>query len=147
MRPSTISQIGAFTAFTPAAPGGDHLRIAPSRCSGFGDADLRVTEEDAPSQDGSDIEPPLDSGLILTIAGDFVVVSTGLSSEAGYRDAVEAMYQSLKTAINAGKTAAIDLVHAGGTLKVWKHSKLEQGWDDLETVCSVTFSLIEDVFA
>lgn len=145
MRPSTISAIGAFTALSNADD--DYLAIAPSRCSGFGDAPLRTTVLAAAGEDGALIFPPLDDAQIITLAGDFVVTSTGLSSETGYRDAVEALYESLVTALDAGKAAAIDLVHGGGTLKVWKNGEVDQAWDDFETVCSVTFSVVVDVFA
>jgi hypothetical protein len=145
MRPSTISQIGAFTALSNLSP--DYLAIAPSRCSGFGDPPQRTTVEPAPGRPGALIFPPLDDAWVLTLAGDLVVTSTGLSAEPPYRDVVEDMYASLRDAVNAGATAPIDLVHAGGTLKVWKHSPVEQAWDDLETICSVTFSLVVDVFA
>lgn len=145
MRPATITQIGAFTALSNTVA--DYLAIAPSRCSGFGDPPARTTLEPAPGIDGVLVFPPLDDAWAITLVGDLVVTSTGASSETGYRDAVEALYQSLKTAIDAGKTAAIDIVHSGGTLKVWKNGPVDQEWDDFETVCSVTFSVVVDVFA
>jgi hypothetical protein len=145
MRYRTISQIGAFTALSSSVD--DYLAIAPSRCSGGGDAPTRVTEEDAPGQDGSLILPVFDGPQIITLAGDMVVMSTGLSSETGYREAIDTLVASLKSALTALKAAPDDLVHAGGTLRVWKHGELDEAWDDFETICSVTFSVIVDVFA
>lgn len=144
MRVSTISQIGAFVAFT--ADDADYLALRPSKCSGF-DAPVRTTVEAAPGQDGALIFPPFDDAWILTLGGDLVVTSTGHSSESGYRDTIDVLLAELKSAIDALKTAPDDLVHGGGTLKVWKYGPVEEDWDDFETVCSVTFSLVVDVFA
>jgi hypothetical protein len=140
----SISQIGDFLALSNANE--DYLAIDPSRCSGGGDADQRTSVEDAPGQDGALILPPLDGAQIITIAGDLVVTSTGHSAEPGYFDAVEALRLYLKTALDALKTAPGDLVHSGGTLKVWKYGKLEDSWPTF-WVCSVTFSIVVDVNA
>jgi hypothetical protein len=145
MRPSTISQIGAFNALSNTTL--DYLALAPSRCSGYGDPPQRTTVEPAPGRSGALIYPPLDDAWIITLAGDLNVTSTGLSTEGGYREVVEAMFAELKAAIAEAAVGPIDLVHDGGTLKVWKYGPVEQSWDDLETVCSVTFSLVVDVFA
>lgn len=145
MRYRTISRIGAFTALTAAD--GDYLALAPSRCSGGGDAPQRTTVEDAPGLDGALILPPLDGPQIIALAGDLVVTSTGLSSEPGYREAVDDLLASLRTAADALKVAPDELIHAGGTLMVWKNGPVEESWDDHETVCAVTFSVIVDVFA
>jgi hypothetical protein len=144
IRYEAISAIGAFTKLSNSVP--DYLAIDPSACSGGGDADVRTTEEDAPGADGSLIEPPLDSAQIITLAGDLVVTSTGLSSEAGYKAAVETLFEELRAALNTGKAAPINLVHPGGTLKVWKHGRLDDSWPSF-WVCRVMFSVIVDVFA
>lgn len=141
----SISGIGGFAALTAASA--DYLAIAPSRCSGGGDAPLRTTVEDAPGADGVLILPPLDGAQIITLAGDLFVTSTGHSAEAGYDAAVQALFTSLKAALDALKTAPGNLVHSGGTLKVWKYGPLDDAWDDSGHMCSVTFSLIVDVFA
>jgi hypothetical protein len=145
VRVLTISQIGAFTALSNADA--DYLALRPSKCSGIGEAPVRITEEPAPGEDGALIEPPLDDAWIITLAGELVVTSTGLSSETGYRPAIDTLLASLRAAINAAKAAPIELVHSGGTLSVWKYSAVDETWDDLETICEVTFSLLVDVFA
>lgn len=145
IRVSTITGIGDFTDL--AADVADYLALAPSRCTGLGGPSLRPTEDDAPGQGGSFIEPPLDGAWIITLVGDLVVTSTGHSAETGYREAIDTLYASLDDAFEALKAAPDDLVHGGGTLKVWAHGALDPTWDDLETICSVTFSLIVDVFA
>lgn len=145
MRYRTITQLGTFSAFTNVDD--DYLALAASRCNGGGDAPVRTTVEAAPGADGALILPPLDDAQVITLAGDLVVTSTGLSVEPGYREAVEALLASLKAAIDDGKSAPISLAHSDGTLKVWKHSAVDESWDDFENVCSVTFSLIVDVFA
>ena len=139
-----ITGIGSFTTLSNADD--DYLAIDPNRCSGLGDAPLRTTIYDAPGLDGSLIFPPLDGQHVITLVGDLIVTSTGLSAEAGYFTAVEALYNSLKSALDASKTAAQDLVTTGGTLKFWKNGPLEEEWQNF-WVCSVTFSLIVDVFA
>jgi hypothetical protein len=145
MRYRTISQIGSFTALTAADV--DYLAIAPSRCSGGGDAPQRTTIEDAPGGDGALIFPPLDGAQVITLAGDLVVTSTGLSVETGYREAIDTLLESLKFAVDALKTAPGVLVHSGGSLMVWKNGPVDETWDDFETICAVTFSLVVDVFA
>lgn len=144
IRYEEISAVGSFTALSETA--GDYWAIDPDRCTGGGDADLGTVEEDAPGQDGVLIEPPLDEAQIITLSGPLVVTSTGLSAETGYKEAVETLFESLKSAINAGKTAPIDLTHPGGTLKVWKHSKVGDAWSGF-WICTVTVSLAVDVFA
>lgn len=139
-----ISAIGAFTALSEAD--GDYFAIDPRACSGGDDAETRVTVEDAPGSDGVLIEPPLDGAQIITLVGDFVVVSVGLSAETGYKTAVQAVVDDLKSAVNDGKAAPIDLVHPGGTLKVWKYSKVDPTWPSF-WVCRATFSVVVDVFA
>jgi hypothetical protein len=139
MRYSTISAIGDFTAFTPADS--DYLLIVPSRCSGGADAPLRTTVEPAPGADGALIFPPLDDAQILTLAGDLVITSDG--SESGYFDAIDTLLASLKSALDALKTAPDDLVHSAGTLSVWKYAPLDTSFEG--TVMSVTFGLVVDV--
>lgn len=143
-RPDSITAIGSFTALTDADA--DYLAIDRRVCSGFGDADPTTDTEPAPGQDGALIFPPLDDGQILTIVGDLVVTSTGLSAEAGYEAAVDSLYAELKSAVNDGKTAPIDITHTGGTVKVWKHSRIDTAWPEF-WVCRVTFSVIVDLFA
>lgn len=144
VRYQSISKIGAFTALTSTSA--DYLAIDPSRCSGGSDAPLRVTEDDAPGLDGALIFPPFDSAQIITIAGDLFVTSTGLSSEGSYFTALDTLLASLKSALDGLKTTPGDLTHAGGTTKVWKHSPLEETWQNY-WFCSVTFGLVVDVFA
>lgn len=139
-----ISGIGAFVALDSSH--GDYVAIDPSRCTGLGDAALRTTTYDAPGQDGELIFPPLDGAHIITLVGDLVVTSTGVSAEPGYFAAVDALYGSLKTALDAMKTAPGNLVTPGGTLKVWKYGPVEDEWQNY-WLASVTFSLIVDVFA
>jgi len=139
-----ISAIGGFTALTDADA--DYVALDPARSTGLGDAALRTTTYDAPGQDGELIFPPLDGAQIITLVGDLIVTSTGLSAESGYFTAVDTLYKSLKTALDAMKTAPGDLVTPGGTLKVWKYGPAEEEWQNY-WVCSVTFSLIVDVFA
>ena len=142
LRYASISQIGAFTALSKTDA--DYLALDPARCAGGGGPSLRTNIEDAPGQDGSLIFPPLDSAWILTLAGDLFVTSTGHSSEASYLDAVDALIASLASALDSLKTAAGDLVHAGGTEAVWFNSQLETTWTDF-FMCSVTFGLVVDV--
>jgi hypothetical protein len=144
MRVSTISQIGSFTALSSASA--DYLALRPSKCSGM-DAPLRTTVEPAPGESGALIFPPFDDAWIITLGGELVVTSTGSSAEGSYRTAIDTLLASLKSAIDGLKTAPGNLVHGATTLKVWKYGPVEEDWDDLETVCGVTFSLIVDVFA
>jgi len=92
------------------------------------------------------IFPPLDDAQVITLAGDLVVTSTGHSAEDGYFDAVDALFDELKAALDLLKSAPNDLVHSTGTLKVWKNGPLDDNWSSF-WVCSVTFSLVVDVFA
>lgn len=140
----SISQIGSFTALTSASA--DYLALDPNRCSGLGDAPLRTTIYDAPGLDGALIFPPKDGQHIITLGGDLIVTSTGLSADSGYFTAVDTLYKSLKTALDSGKTSAQSLVHPGGTLKFWKYGPLEEEWQNY-WACAVTFSVIVDVFA
>lgn len=147
IRPLTISQLGAFTDLLPAAVT-DYWAIRPSKCSGLGGPPQRTTVEDAPGLDGALIFPPFDGAWIITLGGELNVTSTGLSRETGYDAAVDALLADLVAAIDAAKTAPIDLVHSGGTLKVWKYGEIDVSWeDDLEAICSVTCSFVVDVFA
>lgn len=146
MIPQTISAIGAFTAFACTVDTPDYFKIDPARCADCDDPPLRVTEEPAPGQDGALILPPFDDVWIPTIGGDLVVTSNGASSEAGYFTALEVLYQSLKSALDALKAAPDALVHADGTLQVWKHGPAEKTWSSY-WVASVTFELAVDVFA
>lgn len=140
----SISGIGAFVALDSSHA--DYLAIDPARSTGLGDAALRTTTYDAPGQDGELIFPPLEGAHIITLVGDLIVTSTGYSAEAGYFTAVDTLYGSLKTALDAMKAAPGNLVTPGGTLKVWKYGPVEDAWQNY-WACSVTFSLIVDVFA
>ena len=147
--PQSITAIGSFTALDNAYLGlglADYLAIDPSACTGFGDAPLRTTAYPAAGEDGVNIFPPKDDALIMSIVGDLVVTSTGLSDETGYFPAVVALYQELKTAIDALKSAPDDLVHSAGSMKVWKQSEIDPTFTSYWTM-RVTFSLIQDVFA
>lgn len=139
MRYSSISAIGDFTALSPAST--DWLRLNPARCSGGDDAPLRITIEQAPGYDGVLIEPPLDDAQILTLAGELIITSDG--SESGYFSALDTLFGSLKSALDAMKAAPDDLVHSGGTLSVWKYAPLDKSVNG--TLMSVTFGLIVDV--
>lgn len=141
MRYSTISAIGDFTALSSASA--DYLRLVPDRCSGGGDAPLRTTVEPAPGEDGALIFAALDDAQILTLAGDFEITSDG--SESGYLAAQDALFADLKDALDALKIAPDDLVHSGGTLKVWKYAPVDHSWSGI--TMSVTFGLVVDVFA
>lgn len=138
MRYSTISAIGDFTALSAATA--DWLRLDPARCDGGADAPLRATVEPAPGVDGALVFPPLDDAQIITLAGDLMITSSG--SDAGYFSAIDTLLASLKSALDALKTAPDDLVHSGGTLSVWKYTGITTGWAGL--IMSVTFGLVVD---
>lgn len=141
MRYNTISQIGGFTALSAATP--DYLRLDATACTGGDDPPLRTTIEPAPGVDGVLVFPPLDDAWIITLAGDLVITSAG--DEAGYLAAQDTLLASLKSALDSLKTAPGNLVHSGGTLKVWKQAPLAGSWSGI--VKSVTFGLVVDVFA
>ncbi len=143
MRYSTISAIGAFTALSAASA--DYLHLVPSRCSGGADASVRITVEDAPGADGTLIFPAFDGAQVILLGGDFVIKSDG--ADPGYFSAQDTVFASLKAALDTLKSAPGDLVHSGGTLKVWKHDPLDTTWDDNAKILSVTFGLIVDQFA
>lgn len=147
--PQSITQIGAFTAIDNDWLGQgleDYFAIDPEACSGFGDAPLRTTVYDAAGQHGALVYPPKDGALMMTIAGDFIVTSTGHSAEDGYFAAVTALYLSLKDALNALRDAPDDLVHLDGSMKVWKNGPLDPTWTSFYTLRG-TFALVQDVFA
>ncbi len=143
IRYAEITQIGTFVALSSAYE--DYLAIDPSRCAGGSDAPLRTTVEDAPGEDGALIFQPFDGAQVITLAGDLVATSNGPSSEPGYFDAVSNLYDSLKAALDAMKVASDSVVHPGGTLSCWKNGELDAAWQNF-WVCSVTFSLVVDVF-
>jgi hypothetical protein len=138
VRYSTINQLGTFTAFDISSV--DYLRLVPGRCTGGADADVRTTEEDAPGQHGVLVFPPLDGAQIITLSGDFSINSGGDPFAAN-----DTILASLRTALNLLRAAPGNLVHSGGTLKVWKHAKIEDSWQG--ALLSVTFSVVVDVFA
>lgn len=139
-----ISAIGGFTALTNADA--DYLALDPARCTGLGDPALRTTTYDAPGEDGELIFPAKDGQHVITLVGDLVVTSEDAGTMDDYFTAVDTLYALLKTAIDAMKSGTGDLVTPGGTLKVWKFGPVEDEWQNF-WVCSVTFSLIVDVFA
>jgi hypothetical protein len=137
VRYNTISQLGAFTAFDDAST--DYLLLDPSKCSGGADPPLRTTVEPAPGADGALLFPPLDDAQIITLAGVFIVNSSG------YFTATDTLLASLKSALDALKAAPDALVHSGGTLQVWKYAPIDSSWQDGRM--EVTFGLVVDVFA
>lgn len=141
MRYSTISQLGGFTAFDIGST--DYLRLDPTKCTGGEDAPLRTTVEAAPGADGVLIFPPLDDAQIITLVGDLIIKSA--SDESGYFAAMDTLQASLKSALDALKTAPDDLVHAGGTRQVWKYAGIESSYQG--ALKTLTFSVIVDVFA
>lgn len=142
LRYASVTQIGAFTALDPSF--GDYLAIDPERCSGGGGPPQRVTVEPSPVGDGALIFPTLDDAWIVTLGGDLVVTSNGQSSEGGYFAALDTLYASLKTALDALKSAPDDLVHSHGTEQVWRNSEITDEWTSFWTV-AVTFRLAVDV--
>ena len=145
--PQSITAIGTFTALDNSflnAGLTDYLAIDPSACTGFGDAPLRTTVYPGPGEDGVLIFPPKDDALIVTIVGDIVIGSADTVS--GYLAAQTTLYQDLKTALDALKSAPADLVHSAGSMKVWKYGQLDPSFTSYWTM-RVTFSLIQDVFA
>lgn len=138
MRYSTITAIGDFTALSPAST--DWLFLDPAQCTGGGDATLRTNVEDAPGTDGVLVFPPLDGAQIITLAGKLLIGSAG--DDAGYFAAEDALFASLKSALDALKTAPDDLAHSGGTLSVWKYSAIDSGREGI--LKTVTFSLVVD---
>lgn len=141
MRYSTITTIGAFTALSASTT--DWLRLDPTKCDGGEDADLRTTIEDAPGLDGGLVFPPLDSAQIITLVGDLIIRSA--TTDSGYFAAQDTLLASLKSALATLKTTPGNLVHAGGTLKVWKYSKISSSYQG--ALKTVTFGLVVDVFA
>lgn len=139
MRYSTISQLGTFTAFSSASA--DYLRLDPTRCTGGEDAPLRTNLEAIPGGDGVYVLPPFDDAQIITLAGDLIITSA--VTDAGYFSAQDTLLASLKSALNALKSARGNLVHAGGTLHVWKYGPLDSGYQG--ALKSVTFSVVVDV--
>jgi len=141
MRYSTISQIGTFTALDESAT--DWLRLDPTKCTGGDDPPMRTTVEPAPGLDGVLIFPPLDDAWIITLAGDLIITSA--TDEAGYFAAMDTLLDSLRSALDALKTAPDDLVSNDGTVSVWKYAPLDSSYQG--ALKSVTFGLIVDVFA
>lgn len=139
-----ITGIGSFTALTNADA--DYLAIDPSRCTGLGDAALRTTAYDAAGEDGENIFDALDGQHVITLVGDLICTSADSSDMDAYFAAVDTLYASLKSALDGMKSTPGDLVTNGGTLKVRKWGPAEDGWQNY-WLCSVTFSLIVDVFA
>lgn len=144
IRVQSITSLGAFAAFDNTHA--DYIQLDPARCTGGADAPLRTTLEPAPGEDGSLIFEPFDDAQILTLVGDVFITSNGGSSEAGYFAAYDTLIASLIAALDAGKAAPIDLVHAGGTAKVWKYAPVEETWANY-WFASVTFGVVVDVFA
>lgn len=138
MRPETITAIGDFTALTDSDT--DYLAIDPGRCSGVDDAPLRTTVYPKAGTDGAFVFPPLDDAQILTLCGAAIINSAGEPDD--YRDAVETLFQSLLSALNAMKAAPDALVHTDGSVDVRKHSAAEKSWEG--AVCFFTFAVVVD---
>ena len=141
MRYGSISQLGSFTKFTDADA--DYWFLDASRCTGGDDAPARPTVEPAPGIDGALIFPTLDDAQIITLAGPLIITSAG--DESGYLSALDSLFATLKSDINALKAAPGNLVHSGGTLKVWKHAAIDTSWEGITKVVTCSFSV--DVFA
>jgi len=139
MRYSTISQLGTFTAFSPASA--DYLRLDPSACAGGEDAPVRTNLEQIPGGDGVYVLPPFDDAQIITLVGDLIITSS--STEAGYFSAQDTLLAALKSALNAAKSARVNLVHGGGTLHVWKYAPIESSYQG--ALKRVTFGVVVDV--
>lgn len=138
MRADTVSAIGTFTALTDSDT--DYLAIDEGRCSGQGDAPMRTSLFPKAGANGAFVLPPFDDAQIITLCGAAIVNSAG--DPTGYGDAVEALYQSLRTALNLMKAAPDALVHADGSIDVWKHAPLEKSWEGV--VAFFTFSVVVD---
>lgn len=136
MRVSTISAIGSFSAVNGGAS--DSLIIVPGR-STVPEADLRSDVEDVPGGAGimliGDI---LEGQQILTLGGYLEITSDG--TESGYFDAIDTLYASLKSALQAMETASGNLVHSGGTLACRYYNPLTPSWEGV--LKYVTFGLI-----
>lgn len=140
--PQTITGIGSFSALTWASA--DWLAIDPARCSIPGQGEARTTVENKSGADSVFVEDAFEGAQILTLVGDLVVTSTGLSSEGTYFAAVSTLLGSLKTALAAMKTADANLVHSGGSTACRWYTPLEPTWINY-WVCSVTFGLLVHV--
>lgn len=141
MRYATISQLGTFTAFDDGSD--DYLHLDPTACTGGEDAPLRTTVEDAPGLDGVLVMPPFDGAQIITLAGDLIITSA--TDDAGYFTAMDTLAAAIKSALDAMKAAPDDLVHSGGTLKVWKYAAIDTSYQG--ALKRVTFGVVVDVFA
>lgn len=142
MRPETISAVGSFTSF--ASGSGDWVCVDIEACTGCDDAPLRTTVQPRPGDHGAFVFPSFDDAQIITLV--VVAMIDSLSSPVvpdDYRAAVETLFQSLRSALDAMKSAPDDLVHEDGTVSVWKHSPVEKSWSGV--VCRFTFSVVIDV--
>jgi hypothetical protein len=137
--PQTITAIGTFTALTDAAA--DYLALDPQRCSLPAQGVARTTIEHKTGADSAYVEDAFEGEQILTLGGDLVVTSNGDSSQSGYFTAVGTLLGSLKTALDALKTADDNLVHAGVSTPVRWYAALDPTWTNF-WVCSVTFGLV-----
>lgn len=137
--PQTITAIGTFTALTSASA--NYLQLDPQRCSLPANGLARTTVEAKPGADSAIVEDAFEGEQILTLGGDLVVTSNGNSSEAGYFTALGTLLGSLKTALDALKTADDNLVHAAVNTPVRWYAPLEPTWTNYY-VCAVTFGLV-----
>lgn len=141
MRYSTITAIGTFSSVNDAT--GDTLLLVPSACSGGEAATLRTVVENAPGADGVLVFPPLEGGQIITLTGDVTIRSTG--AEAAYFTAIDTLVSSLKTALDAMRTAAASLAYgSSSTLSCWYYAPLESAWLDDQLTKRLTFGLVVD---
>lgn len=138
MRPESITAIGTFDALTSADT--DYLAIDPGRCAGVDDAPLRTSVFPRAGADGVFVFTPYEDAQIMTLSGAAIINSA--SEPDDYREAVETLFQSLRSALNAGKSATITLTHADGSVDVRKYGAAEKTWEG--AVCFFTFSVVVD---
>lgn len=138
--PQLITAIGTFTALSAADD--DYLALDPKRCSIPAQGVARTTIENKAGADDAFIEDALEGAQVLTLGGDLTITSNGNSSEAGYFTALGTLLDSLKSALDALKTADDDLVCNSVNIPVRWYSALEPSFADSFWVCSVTFGLV-----
>ena len=135
----TISQIGALTELSQAVQD-DWLAFDPQACKGAAGPNYRSTVEPAPGADGAFVFDDLDDAWLLTLVGDLMVTSNGLSTEGDYFGAVRILMGTIKSALDTLKTSTGNLVHSGGTETCKAIGALDDTWTSFWT-CRVTFQL------